>query len=496
MVCDTESLPLDNLSISISTAGTNDPSSDDMRQASPLDVARGILVRPTVQERDLNAVNVDEQDNNISATAANIEAGKSVDVTTASNSDFDKFHKKDQLTPPNDMQQQQIGPQESNPSRVQGFYSQMIYPGMSNSYGSLNQFHCGSSSVSMAEVQPILQSSGFTPPLYSTAAAFMTSPSPFYPNLQPPGFFTPQYRMGGYTFNSAVYPSYLPGFPYQGAVPLAFDSASFPTSGVSNGGNLHACDMQNLKFCSQVGEPMQHSFSDLFHLQFLQLPVQDIYGTYGHFGHQTPGNGAVLNQVDSRDLRKGADLVGLSNDHKSQHSACSGNTSFNLRRGTMSSHYSFGRPTNVGPSVQFPTASTVSPVVPAKPVGGTNFPGGRYNMGHSHSSGNPSKTYGLQSQSWNDMNSYSFLEELKSDKGQRFKLSDIVGHIGEFRQVLSDPVFLSLILLLTHGTNGYFLISTSAWTNMEVDSFSRSWKHVVLKRKLLFLRKLVQVLSD
>ncbi|KAI3447312.1 hypothetical protein Pfo_003977 [Paulownia fortunei] len=431
VVSDAESHPLDNLSISISTAGTIEPSSDDLRQASLLDGSRGIAVGPAVHEREFNAVNVDAQDN-ISTAGAHIVAGKGVNVSSTSNLDSRKFRKKEQLIPQYNTLQQQTAPQESNSSRVQGSYSQMVYPGLSNSYGTLNQFHYGSSSLSTVEVQPVLQSSGFRPPLYASAASFMTSPSPFYPNLQPPGFFTPQYSMGGYAFNSAVLPSYLPGFPPQGAVPLAFDSASFPTSGVSDGGNLHAYNMQNLKFSSQVGVPVQPSFSDLFHMQFFQLPVQDLNGKYGHFGHQTPGDGAVVNQVESRDLRKGEDLIDLSNDHKSQHSAGAGYNSFSLQRGNMASHYSFGSPKNVGPIVQFPTASAVSPVVPAKPVGGTNSPGGRYYMSHSHSSGKSSKTYGLQSQSWNDISSSSFLEQLKSGKGQRFELSDIAGHIGEF----------------------------------------------------------------
>ncbi|KAL8509694.1 hypothetical protein ACS0TY_016781 [Phlomoides rotata] len=382
----TELHPQDTLSNSTSTAGTNDPSLDDTRQASPLDLA-------------ITAANADERDR-ISTTGDHFEAGKNVNATTGSNSDLNKLHKQDQLISQSYMHQQQIGPQESNPSRVQGFSLQMIYQGMSNSYGSLNQFHRGSSSVSMAEIQPVLLSSGFTPPLY------------FYPNLQPQGFFSPQYSMGGYTFNSAVHPSYLPGFPYQGAIPLAYDSVSFPTSGVSNGGNLNAYDTQNLKFYSQVGE----------YMQFPQLPVRDMYGAYGHFGHQAPGDGAILNQEDSRDLRKRTNVT-LSNDRKSQNSAHAGYNRSNIQRGTMSSHYSFGRPTNVGPLEQFPTA---------KPVGGTNSPGEGYKTTYSHSCGNPRKTYALQSQNWSDTVPFSFLEELKSDKGHRFELSDIAGHICEF----------------------------------------------------------------
>lgn len=380
LVSATELPTQDTLSNSISTSGTNDPSLDYTMQASSLDVAT-------------TAANVDEQDK-IS--------------TTGSNSDFNILNKQDQLIPQNNIQQHQIGPQESNPSPV----TQMIYPGMNNSYGIFNQFHRGSSSVSMAEIQPILQSSVFTSPLY------------FYPNLQPPGFFSPQYSMGGYNFSSSVYPSYLPGFPYQGAISLAFDGASFPITGVSNGGNLNAYDMQNHKFYSQFGE----------YMRFPQLPVRDMYGAYGHFGHQAPGDGAVLNQEDSRDLEKRTN-VALSNDRNSQNSAHASYNRSNIQRGTMASRYSFGRPTNVGPLEQFPTA---------KAVGVISSPEERYNTTYSQSNGDPRKTYALHRQSCNDAIPFSFLEELKSDKGQRFELSDIAGHICEFRQVLMALFFFFL----------------------------------------------------
>ncbi|KAL0315970.1 UNVERIFIED_CONTAM: Pumilio5 [Sesamum radiatum] len=427
VVSDVEAHSLDNISISISTARTNAPT-------SALDGARDTVVRSAVHERDFNAVNVNGQDNILTA-GSHVEAGRSVNGTRPSNSNTNKFHKKEQLSSQNNMLQQQTPLHESNPSRVQVSYSQMIHPELSHSYGSSNQFPYRSLSVSRAEVQPILQSSGFTPPLYASESAFMTSPSPFYPYLQPPGFFTPQYSMDGYAYNSAYLPSYLPGFPSQGAGAMAFDSASFPISGVSDGGNLHAYNMQNLqKFCGQVGVPVQPSFSDLLHMQFFRPAVQDLYGTCGHFSHQI-GDGAVLNQVNSQASQKGANLVAQSNDHKLQHSAAAGCNTYDLQRGNISSHYSFGSPTSVGHSVQFPPASAANRIVQAKPVGGTNSPRGRYNIGYSHSSGNPSKAYRHQSQNWDNTNSYSFLEELKLGKGQRFELSDIAGHICEFRQV-------------------------------------------------------------
>ncbi|XP_011077700.1 pumilio homolog 6, chloroplastic isoform X3 [Sesamum indicum] len=324
VVSDVEPHSLDNISISISTARTNAPTSDCIKKASALDGPRDTVVRSAVHERDFNAINANAQDN-IPTAGSHVEAGRSVNGTRPSNSNTNKFHKKEQLSPQNNMPQQQTPRHESNPYRVQVSYSQTINPELSHLYSSSNQFPYRSLSVSRAEVQPILQSSGFSPPLYATESAFVTSPSPFYPYLQPPGFFAPQYSMDGYAYNSAFLPSYLPGFPSQGAGAMAFDSASFPISGVSDGGNLHAYNMQNLqKFCGQVGVPVQPSFSDLLHMQFFRPAVQDLYGTCGHFSHQIRGDGAVLNQVNSHASQKGANLVGLSNDHKPQHSAAAG----------------------------------------------------------------------------------------------------------------------------------------------------------------------------
>ncbi|XP_073298594.1 pumilio homolog 5-like [Primulina huaijiensis] len=92
-----------------------------------------------------------------------------------------------------------------------------------------------------------------------------------------------------------------------------------------------------------------------------------------------------------------------------------------------------GRGTTSTPDIWIPSASFVSPVVLAGPVAGTNFLAERNNTSLSHSFyGNSGKTYGLKNQSCSDIDSYSFLEELKSGKGLRFELSDIAGHICEY----------------------------------------------------------------
>ncbi|XP_073124001.1 pumilio homolog 6, chloroplastic-like [Henckelia pumila] len=417
-VVDANSHVLHNRSVGMSSDVIDAPSLDRPRQISQPDPLTGgvlslslddessIVVRPPLDGQDFSADKVDLKDE--SSTAG---------VGDTSNLNRNKFNKKDQPIPQNYTSQSAAALQETNISRVLGPFSQMIYPGTSHPYGSLNQFLYGSSSVSTGEVQPTLQSSGFTPPFYTPPAPtpFMTPQNTFYQNMQPASYFTPQYSMGGYTINSTFLPSYLSGYPSQGTFPLAFDSSSFPNPGVSDGGNAHAYDTQNLpKYYGQVGVTMQPPSVDPYHMQYFQPPLRNSYGAYGQFDHQAPRNDIAASQVNSRDFKKGADLTGFPNDQKPQHSSGIGYNSF-----------------NIGSRLQFPS-SMVSPVVSIKPVVGPNFSGGRNSTTHHTFHGNSGKTYGLQNQSWNGMSSNSFLEELKLGKGPRFELSDIVGHIGEF----------------------------------------------------------------
>ncbi|KAL3624887.1 hypothetical protein CASFOL_031555 [Castilleja foliolosa] len=253
---------------------------------------------------------------------------------------------------------------QNNLLRQQDSYAQSIYPGIINnhSYGISNQFHHNQSTVSTTEIQPTL---------YASATAYLPSPGPFYHNISPAGFVALQYNStSGYNLNSAFSPSYLSGYPHQGAL--------FPVPGISNG-----YDPQNMfKFYGRVGFPIQ--MQPPFHMQYVQPPLRDAYGSYSHFDHQTPREGAGLNQVGFNDSKK------------------------------ESQHYYFRTPTNAGPL-------RVDPVEKSKLAVETNFPRGRY---FNKSNG--------QSQTWRDTNLQSFLEELKSGKGQRLELSDVAGYIVEF----------------------------------------------------------------
>ena len=98
----------------------------------------------------------------------------------------------------------------------------------------------------------------------------------------------------------------------------------------------------------------------------------------------------------------------------------------------------YGGPPSMGVMTQFPAAPLASPVLPSSPVGGINHIGRRNDMRFPQTS---SRNIGLYSggQGQRGVNSFDepkrhyFLEELKSSNARKFELSDIAGHIVEFR---------------------------------------------------------------
>ncbi|KAL6342327.1 hypothetical protein AAG906_007541 [Vitis piasezkii] len=203
--------------------------------------------------------------------------------------------------------QHQVHQQQGNSFQVQGAKSQMVFQGTNHTNINMDQYLHGSSKFS-TEAQPVLQSSGFTPPLYATAAAYMTSANPFYPNLQPPA-----------------------GYPPHGAIPLAFDNTVGPsfnaqTSAVSTGESItQAVDMQHLnKFYGQLGYAPQPSFVS------------------GQFDPLVSRGGVIGSQVSAFETQR--------------------------KRGIASPNY-HGSPTNMGMLMQFPTSPLASPVLPRSPAG-------------------------------------------------------------------------------------------------------------------------------
>lgn len=340
--------------------------------------------------------------------------------------------------------QHQAHQQQGNSFQVQGAKSQMAFLGTNHTNVNMDQYLHGSSKLS-TEAQTVLQSSGFTPPLYATAAAYMTSANPFYPNLQPPGLFSPQYSFGGLAPNTAVLPPFVAGYPPHGAIPLAFDGAVGPnfnaqTSSVSNRESItQAVDMQHLnKFYGQLGYALQPSFADPLYMQYFQQPFGDVYSVSGQFDQPVSRGGVIGSQVSAFSSQRESDVASCSGDKKLQNQRNGGATNLNPRRERIASPNYHGSPMNMGMLLHFPTSPLTSPVLPRSPAGVTCLPGGKNEIRFSPGSGKNIGIFsGWQGQrGYDDQKTHSFLEELKSGKGRKFELSDITSHIVEFRQDL------------------------------------------------------------
>lgn len=310
-----------------------------------------------------------------------------------------------------------------------------------STYAGMEPFLHNPSKFSSSDVQPLLQSSGFTPPLHAMAAAYMASTNPFYTNLQASGVYSPQY-VGGYSFSPTGIPPYIAAYPH-GAVPLVVDGATGSNfapqaSGVSSGGSiLHGAEMLHAsKFLGQFGYPLQPSFGDPMYMQYHQPPFVEGYGVSGHLPAPRANFGSQIGPFDPHKRPNS----GASLDDKNLHHQRSGGDLNSNRGGLMIPSY-FGHQSNMGFLMQYPSSPLSSPALSGYPEGSPGLPGGRNEMNISPASGrNGGILYGWQGQrafgSAHNPKIVNFLEELKSGKGRRFELSDIIGYIVEFRQVV------------------------------------------------------------
>ncbi|KAK2995798.1 hypothetical protein RJ640_026565 [Escallonia rubra] len=419
-------------------------------RSSSVDDTRSTHSKPPLYRRRSNVIDVHLEHDVLTSgvtdfDVTHIESGmSSINIRSTPNSRNHKHQKDHHQSHQTDMTQQ------SNNFQVQGAQSQMSSQGVSYAYIRANEVHHIPSNSSTAEAQPVLQSSGFTPPLYATTAAYMTSPNPYYPSLQPSGYFPPQYSLSGYAISPTAFSPYIAGQLPRSAVPVAFDAtagSSFNSqaSGVTVGG--HGVDMQHLnRFYGQLGFPLQPSFSDPLHMQYFQQPFGDPYSVPAQYDHLTPRYGATGSLNTSVDTREGAGLAAHSADQK-LHQGSSSRNYKNPRGGDVTSPF-YGNP-NMG-ILQLPRSAVSSPVLPGSPVSGTNFPAAGTEVRFSPGFGRITGAYtGWQGQrgteSFTDAKQYSLLDELKSCSGRRFELSDTAGHIVELRQVLLLISYLSIV---------------------------------------------------
>ncbi|KAE9594316.1 putative armadillo-like helical, pumilio domain-containing protein [Lupinus albus] len=357
---------------------------------------------------------------------------KALSVSNLPNAESPSNEEKWKTNYQNNLMQHQIYQQQNNPYEVHNASSQSV------NYAYINREQFPHNSSKFSDVQPVLQSSGFTPPLYATAA-YMTSANPYYMNFQASGIYTPQY-VGGYTLNPTAIPPYITAYPPQSAVPLvdgATSSSYTPLPpGVSTGGSIsHGAEMVHAnKFPGQFGFPMQSSFGDPFYMQYHQQPFVEGYGISGHFDPLAPRPSGG-NQISPSDSQKMPSTGAYLDDKILHDQRTSANMNLRKRGFTIPSYY--GNQPNMGLVMQYPSSPLPSPVLSGYPEGSSGLPGGRSDMKLSPaSSRNIGVLSGWQGQryfdSTHDPKIVNFLEELKSGKGRRFELSDIIGHIVEF----------------------------------------------------------------
>lgn len=352
------------------------------------------------------------------------------------------------------MEQHHPSQQGGTVNQIHGVQPQLVSQGMNSLYRGLEKVSRGHNIFSSVEVHPPLHSPGLTPPLYATAAAYMTSGNPYYTNVQPSGLFTPQYGVGGYAPSSALYPPYIAEYPSHGAIPMSFDATSCQsfnvrTASISAGESIpHVGGMQHPnKFYGQHGLMLQPPFVDPLHMQYFQHSFEGVYGAVGQYG-QLASRGAFGHQADTFVSKESSAYM------DDQNFSLSTNGSLSIpsprKGGIASNSYNGGAP-SMGFMTQFPISPLASPVLPQSPVGATNYPGRRDEMRFPQDSTRHAEVCNAwQGQrggsSSHDLKRHSFLEELKSSNSRKLELSDITGRIVEFRQCSALNFFFAFVL--------------------------------------------------
>ncbi|XP_028773708.1 pumilio homolog 6, chloroplastic [Neltuma alba] len=401
---------------------------EDMRLSSTVDTSAHVASSSSF----VSTGSMGSNDLDVSVVESQLKA---LNISNLPNTENQSYEEKLKHIYHNNMIQPQMHQQRNNPYEVPSVNSQ----GVNGAYVGMEQSALNPSKFS-SDVQPLLQSSGFTPPLYATAAAYMTSANPYYANLQASGMYSPQY-VGGYTFNPSPIPPYVAAYSPHGAVPVVVDGAtgsSFTphSPAVSSAGSIsHGAEMVHAsKFLGQFGFPLQPSFGDPMYMQYHQQPLVEGYGFSGNYD-QLASRASAGAQVGPLDSQKRASSVAYLDDKKLQHQRSGVN--MDSRRGGLMVPSYFGHPPNMGFVMQYPSSPLPSPVLSGYPESGTGHPGRRNEMKFSPVSGRSGGMFsGWQGQrafdSSHDPKIDNFLEELKSGKGRRFELSDIIGHIVEF----------------------------------------------------------------
>ncbi|XP_077238545.1 pumilio homolog 5-like isoform X3 [Tasmannia lanceolata] len=458
--------PLYNQSRLSSNAATDEASEQDPNvntshdsstSAAKIQESDTATVGPTLRVHDIGLqresnsgdVHLDDEVLNSGVTGSDISSieseMKSFSISNLPNSEGRRNQQVRQHAQHSNLPRNQLYPQGSTVSEVQGAHSQMISQGINHFYNGMDNFTYAHSNFSSVEMQPVFQTSGVTPPLYATATAYMGSGNPFYPNLQPSSVFAPQYSIGGYALNAPLVPPFLAGYPSHSAIPMAFNNPSGPSfnagsaGGSTTAGNIPpGADLQHLyKFYGQLGLAPQPSFTDPLYMHYFQHPSEDAYSASGQYDPLASRVGIIGSQ-SAFDSPKGAHPAAYTADQKSQYPRGRALSIPSPRKVGTTTPNSYGSAPNIGGMMQYPTSPLASPLLPGSPMSGMCFSGRknenfRFPLGTNRDLGTYSGWQGQRgTEKFDDSKQYSFLEELKSCKTRRFELSDIAGRIVEF----------------------------------------------------------------
>ncbi|KAM3287532.1 pumilio 5 [Capsicum chacoense] len=440
---DIQSLTLEGLSLDISNkqadacadvSGDHDIAASDQPLAITLekescDDSLGRSHSPQKDEipgNDARLVNEllvsDEVESGISRISKKVQAPE-----VSRNKDEQYFHSRNAVE---QQQQQQYHSQRSTTYQVNGPQVQADTLGTNTLQSSLAKGY-GPSWFSSVEVQAAPPSSGLTPPLYATAAAYMASGNPYYSNLSPSGGYAPQYNVGGYALGSPSLSPFLSGYPSMhinaGSGRSISGQSVAPRENIPQVGDLHHLS----KFYGHHGLMVHPSFPDPLHMQYIHHPhpvdgSQTSPGQYMRF----PSPGLFGHEIDAYASQKEPNLPYIVEQNFLRPPIGSMNLPSPGKMIIPGNNY-FGSPSGLGFTQQFPASPLGSPVLPGSPVGRRN------EMKHAPGSGRNNGLYSgwpaeRGSGSLNDSKRHSFLEELKQSSARRIDLSDIAGRVVEF----------------------------------------------------------------
>lgn len=414
------------------------PSGTSFRTSRCLD-GRGSS--PIPEHNELNNKDADFKDD-VSITGALGPHVSGMDIQTkASNAESDSKKQEEQLSYKRNTVQHDLATQWGVSYQVQGFQAQVSSQEMNHSHGVIEKVPHSHPNCSSGVLQPALPSSGLTPPLYATAATYMTSGNPYYTNFYSSGFFSPQYSVGGYALSSAHLPPYMAAYHSPGVIPLPFDATSAPsfssqTAGASTGEGIpFAGDVQHIgKFYGQHGLMLQPSFVDPRHMLYYPHPLGNAYSSAYH--SRLTSIGGVGGQINPFALQNESTVASYNQKLQSPT-----NGSFSIlsprKVGTSSSSY-FPNPPVLDVMTRYPASPFPSPLLTSSPEGGMSPRGQRSEMRLPRASIRNGGLYsGWKGQrglnSFEEPKRPSLLEELKSSNARRLELSDISGHVVEFR---------------------------------------------------------------